>query len=161
MIREMNSHDGPRILEIYKMGLDTKNATFETEIPAWCDWDLKHHTHSRFVYVDKNTILGWAALTPVSSRKVYEGVAEVSIYIDTNFLRKGIGSKLMEKVIVSSEEQGIWTLFSSVFSENTATIELHKKYGFRVVGTRERIAQLENKWRDTTILERRSIKVEI
>ena len=157
----MNVHDGPRILEIYKMGLDTKNATFETEIPAWCDWDLKHHTHSRFVYVDKNTILGWAALTPVSSRKVYEGVVEVSVYIDTNFLRKGIGSKLMEKVILSSEEQGIWTLFSSVFSENTATIELHKKYGFRVVGTRERIAQLENKWRDTTILERRSIKVEI
>lgn len=161
MIREMNEHDSLRVLEIYKMGLDTKNATFETEVPLWSDWNLKHHKHSRFVYVDNDTILGWAALTPVSSRKVYEGVAEVSVYIDIDFLRKGIGSALMEKVILSSEEQGIWTLYSSVFSENTATIELHKKYGFRVVGTREKIAQLDNKWMDTTILERRSKKVGI
>jgi phosphinothricin acetyltransferase len=161
MIREMNEHDSLRVLEIYKMGLDTKNATFETEVPSWSDWDLKHHKHSRFVYVDNNIILGWVALTPVSSRKVYEGVAEVSVYIDTNYLRKGIGSGLMEKVILSSEEQGIWTLYSSVFSENSATIELHKKYGFRVVGTREKIAQLDTKWHDTTILERRSKKVGI
>ena len=158
MIREMNVNDSLRILEIYKMGLDTKNATFETEVPSWSDWDLKYHKHSRFVYIDNYTILGWAALTPVSSRKVYEGVAEVSVYIDTNFFGKGIGSKLMDKVIISSEEHGIWTLYSSIFPENIATIKLHKKYGFRVIGTREKIAKLDNKWRDTTILERRSIK---
>ena len=161
MIREMNEHDSQRILEIYKMGLDTKDATFETEVPSWADWDLKHHIHSRFVYVDNTTILGWVALSSVSSRKVYEGVAEVSVYIDTNFLRKGIGSGLMEKVILSSEEQGIWTLYSSVFSDNIATIKLHIKYGFRVIGTREKIAQLDTEWRDTTILERRSKKVGI
>lgn len=161
MIREMNEHDCLRVLEIYKMGIETKNATFETEVPSWSDWDLNHHKHSRLVYVDNNTILGWAALTQVSSRKVYKGVAEVSVYIDTSFLGKGIGSMLMEKVILSSEEQGIWTLYSSVFSDNIATIKLHKKYGFRVVGTREKIAQLDTKWRDTTILERRSKKVGI
>ena len=161
MIREMNEHDSQRILEIYKMGLDTKDATFETEVPSWADWDLKHYIHSRFVYVDNTTILGWVALSSVSSRKVYEGVAEVSVYIDTNFLRKGIGSGLMEKVILSSEEQGIWTLYSSVFSDNIATIKLHIKYGFRVIGTREKIAQLDTEWRDTTILERRSKKVGI
>lgn len=161
MIREMNVKDSQRILEIYKMGLDTKNATFETEVPSWSDWDLKHHKHSRFVYIDNNTILGWAALTPVSSRKVYAGVAEISVYIDINFLGKGIGSKLMDKVIISSEEQGIWTLFSSIFPENIATIKLHKKFGFRVIGTREKIAKLDNKWRDTTILERRSKKIGI
>lgn len=159
MIREMNENDGLRVLEIYKMGLDTRNATFETEVPSWDDWDLKHHTHSRFVYTDDNTILGWAALTPVSSRKAYEGVAEISIYIDTDFISKGIGSQLMNKLILSSEEHGIWTLFSSIFPENLATLKLHKNFGFRVIGTREKIAQLDGKWRDTVILERRSRKV--
>lgn len=157
----MTSIDCTRILEIYKMGLATKNATFETKVPSWADWDKKHHKHSRFVYTNNNTILGWAALTPVSSRKVYEGVTEVSIYVDTSYLGKGIGSKLMNVLVKSSEEFGIWTLYSSIFPENTATIKLHKKNGFRVIGTREKIAQLDNKWRDTIILERRSKKIGI
>lgn len=161
MIREMTENDSSRVLEIYKMGLETRNATFETKVPSWNDWDLKHLRHSRFVYVDDNTILGWAALTPVSSRKVYEGVAEISIYIDRDFTSKGLGSQLMSKIIISSEEHGIWTLFSSIFPENIATLNLHKKFGFRVVGTREKIAQLDGKWRDTVILERRSTKVGI
>jgi phosphinothricin acetyltransferase len=101
--------------------------------------------------------MGWVALSPVSARKVYSGVSEVSIYIDTKELGKGIGSKLMEKVIVSSEKEGIWTLCSSVFPENTATLKLHHKFGFRIIGRRERIAQLDDKWRDTILLERRSI----
>lgn len=159
MIREMNQNDSTRILEIYKMGLDTRNATFETSVPSWTDWDSKHLKHSRFAYVENDKILGWIALSPVSTRKVYEGVAEVSVYIDTNSLGKGIGSKLMEKVIVSSEIHGIWTLYSSVFPENTATIKLHDKFGFRIIGTREKIAQLDNKWRDTVLLERRSKKI--
>ncbi|XLS30643.1 N-acetyltransferase family protein [Flavobacteriaceae bacterium M23B6Z8] len=161
MIREMKLNDSERILEIYKMGLETKNATFETEVPSCSEWDLKHHKHSRFVYADTKLILGWAALTPVSSRKVYEGVAEISVYVDTNFHDKGIGSKLMHKVIISSELNGIWTLFSSIFPENMATRKLHEKHGFRVIGIREKIAQLDEKWRDTMILERRSKKVGI
>ncbi len=154
----MIPNDSKRILEIYKMGLDTRNATFETSVPSWTDWDSKHLEHSRFVYVENDKILGWIALSPVSARKVYEGVAEVSVYIDTNTLGKGIGSKLMEKVIISSEIHGIWTLCSSIFPENIATLKLHNKFGFRIIGTREKIAQLDNKWRDTVILERRSKK---
>ncbi|MDZ7739691.1 MAG: GNAT family N-acetyltransferase [Bacteroidales bacterium] len=96
MIREMITRDSSRILEIYQMGLDTRNATFETVVPKWNDWDLKHLKHSRFVYLDGDKILGWIALSPVSTRLVYEGVAEVSIYVDTNFSGKGIGSKLMK-----------------------------------------------------------------
>ena len=156
MIREMSEHDSSRILEIYKMGLDTRNATFETLVPSWSDWDSKHHKHSRYVYVENDKIIGWVTLSPVSTRRVYEGVAEVTVYIDTNILGKGVGSLLMDKVIISSEKYGLWTLYSSVFPENIATIKLHKKYGFRIIGTRENIAQLDGKWRDTVLLERRS-----
>lgn len=148
--------DSSRVLEIYQMGLDTRNATFETIVPTWNDWDTKHTKHSRFVYLDGENILGWIALSPVSTRKVYEGVAELSIYVDTNFLGKGIGSKLMEKMIESSEKNRIWTLYSSIFPENMATLKLHNKFRFRVIGTRERIAKLDGKWRDTLLLERRS-----
>ncbi|MBN1650331.1 MAG: N-acetyltransferase [Bacteroidales bacterium] len=159
MIRELIPEDAIRVLEIYKMGLDSRNATFETDVPLWADWDLKYLKHSRFVFIDKGQIVGWIALSPVSTRKVYKGVAEISVYVDTNTLGKGIGSKLMEKVIYSSEKQGIWTLYSSIFPENTATLKLHKKFGFRVIGTLEKIAQLDGKWRDTILLERRNRKV--
>jgi len=160
MIREMTGKDSARVLEIYKMGLDTRNATFETEVPAWADWDIRHLQHSRFVYTENEKVLGWAALSAVSARTVYKGVAEVSIYIDTDFIAKGIGSKLMDKVIQSSEENGIWTLNSSVFPENIATLKLHEKFGFRIVGVREKIARLDGKWRNTVLLERRSKKEE-
>lgn len=155
----MISTDSTRILEIYKLGLDTRNATFETNVPSWADWDKKHLAHSRFVYIENDKILGWIALSPVSTRKVYEGVAEVSVYIDTHTSGKGIGSKLMEKAITSSEMHGIWTLQSSVFPENQVTLKLHDKFGFRIIGTREKVSQLDNKWRDTILLERRSKKV--
>ncbi|MFN8257560.1 MAG: N-acetyltransferase family protein [Bacteroidales bacterium] len=156
MIREMTDMDSFRVLDIYRMGLETGNATFETSVPTWMDWDLKHLKHSRFVYIENNNILGWVSLSPVSTRKVYEGVAEVSIYIDINNLGRGIGSKLMGKVIESSEKHGIWTLYSSVFPEITATLKLHHKFGFRTIGVREKIARLDGKWRDTVLLERRS-----
>ncbi len=159
MICEMTEHDGVTVLEIYKMGLDMRNATFETNVPSWSDWDANHISHSRFVYVENEKILGWIALSPFSKRLVYKGVAEVSVYVDTHALRKGIGSFLMEKVIASSEEQGIWTLCSSVFSTNMATLKLHEKFGFRVIGYRERIAKLDDTWKDTILLERRSKKV--
>lgn len=152
----MTTDDALHVLEIYKMGVETRNATFETEIPSWKEWNLKHHVHCRFVYTENNIVLGWVALLPVSTRKAYQGVAELSIYIDTYEHGKGIGSFLMEKLIQSSEEKGIWTLYSSIFPENKATMKLHQKFGFRIIGTRERIAQLDGKWRDTVLLERRS-----
>jgi L-amino acid N-acyltransferase YncA len=156
MIREMISEDSSRVLEIYKMGVDTHNATFETNVPSWADWDSNHLKHSRFVYTNNEKVLGWVAISPVSSRSAYKGVAEVSIYVETQTQGKGIGSLLMEKVITSSEEHGIWTLFSSVFPENKATLKLHEKFDFRIIGKRERIAQMNGKWRDTIQSERRS-----
>jgi len=161
MIRQMTHQDRLRILEIYKMGLDTRNATFETEVPEWPDWDLHHFKHSRFVYEENGKILGWVALSPVSTRKVYKGVAEISVYIDMETLGKGMGSKLMDRAIISSEENGIWTLYSSIFPENTVTLKLHEKFGFRIIGTREKIAKLDGKWRDTILLEKRSKRIGI
>lgn len=156
MIREMTSRDSAVVLEIYKMGIHTRNATFETDIPAWADWDSKHLQHSRFVYTENNKVLGWAALSAVSARPAYKGVAEISIYIHKDFQSQGIGSKLMEKVIVSSENNGIWTLNSSVFPENSATLRLHEKFGFRIIGLKEKVARLDGRWRNTVLLERRS-----
>jgi len=156
MIREMRSNDGVRVLEIYKMGIKTRNATFETTVPTWKEWDLKHLKHTRFIYETDGVIAGWAALSAVSQRFVYRGVSEVSIYVDVNQASKGIGSVLMAELISSSEKNGIWTLQSSVFPENKATLKLHEKFGFRIVGKRERIACLDEVWRDTFILERRS-----
>ncbi len=156
MIRKMTHKDGPKVLEIYKMGIETGNATFETNVPSWEDWDSGHLKHSRFVYTDNGKVMGWVALSPVSSRSAYEGAAEISIYIDTDTHGKGIGSLLMYQVITSSEEHGIWSLHSSVFPENTVTLKLHEKFNFRIIGTREKIAQIDGKWRDTILLERRS-----
>lgn len=156
MIREMVDTDADRVLDIYQQGLETRNATFETEVPSWVDWNARHLEHSRFVYLDNGMVVGWIALSPTSSRKVYEGVAEVSLYVDSEHQGDGIGSALMERVINSSEEHGIWTLFSSIFPENIATLRLHEKSGFRIVGTREKIARLDGRWRDTLLLERRS-----
>lgn len=161
MVREMQNNDGSRVLEIYQTGIETRNATFETSLPTWSEWESKHYKHSRFVYEENGRILGWVALSPVSSRYVYRGVAEVSIYIDLSCAKQGIGSKLMERAIKSSEENGIWTLQSSVFPENVATQRLHEKFGFRVLGVREKIACLDGVWRNTIILERRSKTVGI
>ena len=154
----MLQSDCERVLEIYRMGLETRNATFETNVPSWKEWDSKHLNHTRFVSEEKGVVTGWVALTPFSGREVYRGVAEISIYIAEGFRGKNIGTDLMEKVISSSEENGIWTLVSSVFPENIATLKLHAKFGFRVIGKRKRIAKLDGKWRDTILLERRSHK---
>ncbi len=148
--------DSSRVLDIYKMGIETRNASVETIIPNWDIWNSKHLTHSRFVFEESGNVLGWVALSQVSTRYVYRGIAEVSIYVDLDNFNKGIGSLLMEQAIKSSENNEIWTLQSSVFPENKATIKLHKKFGFRIVGKREKIASLEGVWRNTIILERRS-----
>jgi len=156
MIRTMLQSDSERVLEIYLMGIETGNATFETAVPSWREWDSRHLSHSRFVSEEDRIVMGWAALTSFSTREAYRGVAELSIYVATGFRGRKIGSELMEVVISSSEQNGIWTIVSSVFPENEATLNLHEKFGFRVIGKRERIARLNGKWRDTILLERRS-----
>ena len=161
MIRPMQQADGPTVIDIYAFGLNTRNATFETNALSWKDWDKKHLRHSRFVYEHQEVVKGWTALTPVSTREVYKGVAEVSVYVAENYLGRGIGSQLMQKVIIASEANGIWTLYSSLFPENTASVKLHQKHGFRKIGIRERIARLDGIWRDTLIMERRSTIVGI
>ena len=161
MIRPMQQSDGPTVIDIYVFGLNTRNATFETEAPTWEIWDKKHLPHSRFVYEHQEGVVGWTALTPVSTRDVYKGVAEISVYIAENHFGRGIGSQLMQKVIIASEANGIWTLYASLFPENTASVKLHQKCGFRKVGIRERIAKLDGIWRDTLIMERRSTVVGI
>ena len=148
--------DWPRIREIYQHGIETNQATFETEAPEWSGFDAAHLSICRFKATDRDCIVGWAALSPVSRRAVYAGVAELSIYVALNMRGTGIGSKLMERLVESSEANGIWTLQASTFPENIESLRLQEKYGFRVVGTRHRVATQFGVWRDTVITERRS-----
>jgi L-amino acid N-acyltransferase YncA len=156
LIRKTRDEDGPALLAIYESGIATRNATFETAVPSWKEWDRRHHPHSRFVYEEGGQVLGWVALAPVSSRRAYSGVAEVSVYVASQAQGRGIGTRLMERAIASSEAHGIWTLYAALFPENEASVRLHEKCGFRRIGTRERIARLDGVWRDTLIMERRS-----
>jgi phosphinothricin acetyltransferase len=144
------------VLNIYKLGIETKNATFNTVVPTWEEWDKGHLQHSRLVVEIENNIAGWIALSPVSTRCNYSGVAEVSVYMHPDFNGLGLASKLMEAMIEQSENNGIWTLQSSVFPENEASIKLHEKFRFRKVGYREKISKMDGIWRDTILLERRS-----
>lgn len=146
----------PNISRIYKEGIETGHATFETTVPEWEDWDKSKLKHSRLAAIVDDTVVGWAALSPVSNRCVYEGVAEVSIYISNMHKGKGIGTALISKLIDDSEANGIWTLQSGMFPENEATVALHQRFGFRLVGYREKIGKLGKTWRDTIIMERRS-----
>ena len=158
----MQSVDYPSVSRIFTQGIETGNATYDTSAAVWEDWDAKHLMHSRWVVKSANegSVLGWAALSPVSSRVVFSGVAELSIYVDTDYLGKGMGNALMEAVIASSEENGIWMLQSGIFPENQASIGMHEKFGFRLVGRRERIGKMANGiWRDIVLLERRSLIV--
>lgn len=145
------------VRNIYEQGLLTRNATFETKVPDYDSWFTKFHAHLLWVAIDdSDKVLGWAGLQPVSPRKVYEGVVEVTVYIHNTASGKGIGTALMKHLIRESERAGIWTLYSSIFPENIASIRLHLTHGFREIGYRERIAQLDGKWRNTVLLERRS-----
>lgn len=159
MIREMHQDDAGAVLEIYRLGLATGEASFETEVPDWPAWKRKHHPFCRLVFARGGRVLGWAALAPVSTRACYRGVAEVSIYVDTRHHGEGIGNALLAALIGAAEAHGIWTLNSSIFPENTATLKLHRRHGFREVGVRERIARHHGRWRDTLLLERRSQRV--
>jgi len=155
-LQPMNEADGPAVLEIYRQGIATGNATFETETPSWEKWTAGHLAHSRIVARNGPSVLGWAALSPVSSRCVYAGVAEVSIYIAEEARGLGVGRALLEELIRQSENNGFWTLQAGIFPENEASIRLHKSCGFREVGRRERIGKLGDRWRDAVLVERRS-----
>lgn len=144
------------VAEIYRQGLATGMATFQNEVPSWEEWDRTHLAFCRMAASENNKILGWAALTPVSARTVYAGVAEVSIYLAEGERGKGIGTLLLNALIGQSEANGIWTLQSGIFSENKGSIRLHEKCGFRQVGYRERIAKKNGIWKDTVLMERRS-----
>ncbi len=147
------------VRRIYEEGLATMNATFQTTAPEWEEWDRAHIQKCRLIALDKGEIVGWAALTPVSDRCVYGGVAEVSIYISSSARGKGIGKELLQNLIENSESNQFWTLQAGIFPENKASIKIHEENGFRIIGTREKIGQMNGGWRDTVIMERRSNKV--
>jgi len=155
-MEQMTPDDWEQVRAIYCEGLREGNSTFETEAPSWEAWDDAHHKRPRLVMRAGDRVLGWAALSPVSKRRVYSGVAEVSVYVTGSARGKGIGRALLEVLIEASEQAGIWTLQASIFPENTASIELHLRCGFRELGRRERIARLNGVWRDTILFERRS-----
>ncbi|MFT3980431.1 MAG: GNAT family N-acetyltransferase [Ferruginibacter sp.] len=145
-----------QVAEIYLEGIATGNATFQTTAPAWRDWDRGHLPHSRIAITINGHVAGWAALTAVSSRCVYSGVAEVSVYVGKEYRGKGLGKVLIGELIKESESNNIWTLQSGIFPENTASIKLHEQCGFRTIGYRERIGNMNGVWRDNIIMERRS-----
>ena len=148
--------DWPRVRQIYLEGIATGNATFETEAPLWEQWDHGHLLNCRFVAHDHVAVLGWAALSPVSSRRVYAGVTEVSVYVAAAAQNNGVGRALLAALIESAEAAAIWTLQAGIFPENVASIHLHKSLGFREVGRRENIGKMGDRWRDVMLLERRS-----
>ena len=155
-IKAMTAEDWPAVAEIYKEGIATGYATFELEVPAYKEWDSAHVSSCRLVALEDQIVLGWAALSPVSSRCVYGGVAEVSVYIAMAHRGKGLGEKLLNQLIQASEEAGFWTLQSGIFPENIGSIQIHEKTGFRLIGKRERIGKLHGDWKDNLIFERRS-----
>ncbi|WP_299707788.1 GNAT family N-acetyltransferase [uncultured Pontibacter sp.] len=146
------------VLRIYGEGLETGFSTFNTEVPTWEEWDRNHLPHTRLVAIEDGEVLGWVALLPVSSRACYRGVAEFSIYIATRHRGRGIADRLMRAMIEESEANGIWTLQSSTFADNTTSLRMQERHGFWQIGYRDRIAQLHGVWRNTILLERRSDK---
>jgi L-amino acid N-acyltransferase YncA len=155
-LRELRKEDWPAVREIYEQGIAGRNATFETGAPDWDAWDRSHLAGHRLVAVEDERVLGWAALAPVSERCVYQGVAENSVYVDSAAQGRGIGKSLLERLVADAERAGIWTIQTGVFPENEASVALHLRCGFRLVGIRERLGRLDGEWRDVLFLERRS-----
>ncbi len=153
---DISEENFPEVARIYGDGLKTGTATFETTVPSWEKWDNGHLSFGRILAVEDNNYLGWAALSPVSSRCVYGGVAEVSVYISESARGKGVGEFLLKKLIEISETNNIWTLQSGIFRDNLASHKLHIKCGFREIGYKEKVGQLRGVWKDNVLLERRS-----
>lgn len=156
IVEPLRQRHWEQVREIYLEGIATRNATFETEAPGWPKWDAAHLPFARLVACAGNEVFGWAALSAVSSRDCYHGVAEASVYVRARRARQGIGQALLRSLVDASEQSGVWTLQAAIFPENVASLALVKKCGFREVGRRERLAQLDGVWRDVILLERRS-----
>jgi L-amino acid N-acyltransferase YncA len=144
------------VAAIYKQGIDTGIATFQNEVPIWEEWNKSHLSVGRIAAYQDGSMVGWASLSPVSNRCVYGGVAEVSVYIATESRGKGVGKFLLQNLVNISEQAGLWTLQSGIFSENLSSIKLHESCGFRIVGYREKIGAKDGVWKDNVIMERRS-----
>jgi L-amino acid N-acyltransferase YncA len=155
-IRAMTRGDWQAVEAIYAEGIATRQATFETATPTWADFDTGRLPGHRLVAIDGDGVVGWAAVSPTSARECYAGVVEHSVYVSSDARGRGVGRALMEALVASTDEAGIWTIQTSVFPENDASVALHERVGFRVVGRRERIARLDGQWRDTLLLERRA-----
>jgi phosphinothricin acetyltransferase len=155
-IAALRAADWDDVSRIYAEGIATRLATFETEVPAWEEWDRAHLPGHRLVARDGGRVVGWAALAPVSSRCVYAGVAEVSVYVAADARGRGVGTALLAALVESSEAGGLWTLEAGVLPENEASVRMHERRGFRVVGRRERLGRMQGEWRDVLLLERRS-----
>lgn len=161
VIRDMVPSDGKAVVKIYGEGIATGHATFQDDPGTWVNWDEGHMKECRITATLNEEVVGWAGLSTVSNRCVYQGIAEVSIYIANSAKGKGIGKALMEALIEASEDAGIWTLQASIFEENQTSIKLHEQFGFKVLGVREKVGKMTfgdcaGQWRDTTIMERRS-----
>lgn len=158
-IIEMSPSDWSEVSKIYILGIETGFATFQTVAPSYEDWDIGHISTCRLVAKKEDQVIGWAALSPVSSRCVYAGVAEVSIYIDPAFKGMQVGTSLLNALIKASEAEGFWTLQSGIIKENESSIKLHEKCGFRVIGYREKVGKMPTgKWHDVVLVEKRSAK---
>ncbi len=159
MIRAMEYSDWGAVAEIFREGIDMKTSTFHSEVPSYEVWDASHRPDCRLVAVFEDKVIGWTALMPYSSRKVYSGVAEVSIYIKSEFRGRKVGEQLLRALVEEAERCGYWTLQSGIFEINRASIVLHEKVGFRMVGYRERIGRDGNGiWQNTVLMERRSTR---
>ncbi|SCF20560.1 GNAT family N-acetyltransferase [Micromonospora chokoriensis] len=157
IVRPMTDGDAGRVLAIYQAGLDAGNASFEVTAPTWAAFDVARLAAHRFVAVDRvGTVLGWVAASPTSTREVYAGVVEHSVYVDPAAQGRGAGRLLLDALISSTEAAGIWTIQSGIFPENAASLVLHQRAGFRAVGVRERVGRHHGRWRDVVLLERRS-----
>jgi phosphinothricin acetyltransferase len=158
-IHEIRPEDWSEVCAIYEQGIATGDATFETAVPSWESWDAAHLPTCRLVARRDGAIAGWAALTPFSKRPVYRGVAEASVYVAASERGSGVGSALMQELIERSEAEGIWTLLAKIFPENTTSLGVVAKFGFRTVGKLEKIGKSNGVWRDVILLERRSSRI--
>lgn len=156
LVRRLTPADWPRVREIYLEGIATGDATFETDAPPWDAWDAAHTADHRFVAEADGVVVGWVACSPTSDRCVYAGVLELSVYVAAAARGRGVGSALLRALVASTEAAGVWTLQTGIFPENTASVALHTRHGFRVVGRRERLGRMAGAWRDVLLLERRS-----
>lgn len=155
-IEELRPEHWPGVVRVYEEGISTRNATFETEVPSWEAWDSSHLMEHRLVALRDGEVVGWAAVSPVSDRCVYGGVVENSVYVAETARGQGIGRRLLEELIASTEAAGIWTIQTGIFPENDGSVRLHQRVGFEVAGLRKRLGKLDGVWRDVLLLERRS-----